>query len=132
MRTIAYTGFGIGVLGAAVDFGSAYSYWATPMSSTGSGLMISAWSTSLGFAVVLVILGVIVLFAGVLTLLPSMAKRMRPVGLLMEVLGVVMALTSYLVPGMGVWLSYAMLFAGAVMILNGALMQRRMPAMEHE
>ena len=78
------------------------------------------------------LLGVIVLVGGVMLVLPSMAGRMRRLGLLMEVLGVVMALTSYLVPGMNLAVSYAMLLVGAAMIVNGAYMQRREPTMPRE
>ena len=84
-----------------------------------------------GSSVVLYLLGIIVLLGGGLLLRPGSAERMRRLGALMEVLGVVMALASYLIPGMNLALSYAMLLVGAAMILNGALMQRRNPRMEN-
>jgi len=126
MRKLAYTGFGISLVGAALDFASGY--YSTSSTTMPSGVMSSPSSTS----VALYLLGVIVLVGGVMLVLPSMAGRMRRLGLLMEVLGVVMALTSYLVPGMNLAVSYAMLLVGAAMIVNGAYMQRREPTMPRE
>ncbi len=121
MNKLAYTGFGISLIGAALDFASGY-YSMVPMIPA-PGTMFSLSATS----VALYLLGVVVLLGGALLVLPSMAGRMRRLGLLMEGLGVVMALVSYLVPGMNLALSYAMLLVGAAMILNGAFMQRREP-----
>ena len=45
-------------------------------------------------------------------------------GIGMEVLGVVMAVVSGFFPGMNEGISDAMLVVGALMIINGALMQR--------
>ena len=126
MRKLAYTGFGISLVGAALDFASGY--YSTSSTTMPPGAMSSPSSTS----VALYLLGVIVLVGGVMLVLPSMAGRMRRLGLLMEVLGVVMALTSYLVPGMNLAVSYAMLLVGAAMIVNGAYMQRREPTMPRE
>jgi hypothetical protein len=125
MRKLAYTGFGISIVGAALDFASGY--YSMGSMAVPSGTMGGPSTAS----VTMYVLGIVVLFGGVLLVLPGMAGSMRRLGLLMEVLGVVMALASYLVPGMNLGLSYAMLLVGAAMILNGAYMQRREPAMEH-
>ncbi|MDV3277928.1 MAG: hypothetical protein LYZ69_05615 [Nitrososphaerales archaeon] len=116
MRTVVYTGLAVSLIGAVLDFVSGFML--TPM--TGGGMAASFLS-----AVALYVLGGAVLIVGVLLLAPSMAGRMNRFGVLMEVFGVVMALASGLVPGMNVGLSYAMLVIGGLMILNGALMQRR-------
>ena len=118
MKTASYTGLLISLVGAIIDFDSGYSY---SMGSSSMGVS----TTSVAFYA----LGVLLVIAGALLVLPSMAANMRRLGLLMEVLGVVMALSSYLVPGMNVSLSYGMLLVAAAMILNGAVMQRREPAM---
>jgi len=123
MRALAYSGLGISLIGAALDFESGYSY---PMGLATSGMMVG-FSPS---AAALYALGIAVLASGALLVLPSMRSHMRRLGLLMELLGVVMALTSYLLPGMSIALAFAMLFVAAAMILNGALMQRRSPGME--
>lgn len=122
MRTLAYTGLGISLVGAALDFASGY-FAAAPMAPQ-QGEMANISATS----VALYLLGFVVLLGGLLLVLPAMGSRMRRLGLLMELLGVVMALVSYLAPGMNLTLSYAMLFVGAAMILNGVLMQRKEPA----
>jgi len=124
MRKLAYTGFGISVVGAALDFASGYY-------SMGSSVMpTEAMSGPSAASIAMYLLGVVILVGGALLVLPTMAGSMRMLGLLKEILGVVMALTSYLVPGMSVTLSYAMLLVGAAMILNGAYMQRREPVMK--
>jgi len=125
MRKLAYTGLAISLVGAALDFVSGY-YSMGPMTPQ-AGAMATVPTSSIA----LYLLGFVILLGGALLVLPGMAGRMSRVGLLMEVLGVVMALVSYYFPGMNLTLSYAMLFAGAAMILNGALMQRREPTMEH-
>lgn len=125
MSRLVFTGFVISLAGAILDFASGY-YASGPMSSE-AGSMAAPSPTS----VALYLLGILVLLGGVLLVLPGTAGRMQRLGLLMEGLGVVMALVSYLVPGMNLGLSYAMLFVGAAMILNGALMQRRKQTMGH-
>ncbi len=126
MNRLARTGLGVSLLGAVVDFGSGYSYSMAPMGPP-AGMTGSTGPISIA----LFLLGIVVLSSGALIVLPRMAGSMRGLGLLMEALGVVMALVSYLVPGMNLALSYAMLLVGAAMILNGALMQRRGSSMEH-
>lgn len=123
---MAYTGLGISLLGAVVDFGSGYSYSMAPMNPP-AGMTGGAGTISIA----LFLLGIVVLLSGAALVIPRMAGSMRGLGLLMEAFGVIMALVSYLVPGMNPALSYAMLLVGAAMILNGALMQRRGPSMEH-
>jgi hypothetical protein len=129
MRKVAYTGLGISLVGAALDFYSGGSYQMGPIIPA-AGVMISTPTQMI--APSLYLLGILVLTSGILMVLPRMAGRMRSLGLSMEALGVVMALVSYLAPEMNMGVSYAMLFVGAAMILNGAFMQRREPAMEHK
>lgn len=117
MRAVAYSGLGISVAGAALDYVSGYSLG----SVRGVGTMSGEPTVS---AVALYALGTGVLIAGILTVLPSMTAATRRLGILMEVFGVLMALASAWVPGMYASLSDAMLIIGALMILNGALMQR--------
>jgi len=123
-RSTSYSGLLISFAGAALDFDSGYSY---SMGSS-SRSMTSVSPTS----VVFYLLGLLLVFTGVLLVLPSMAAQMRRLGLVMEILGVVMALSSYFAPGMNLDLSFAMLIVAGAMILNGALMQRRMPTMGKE
>jgi drug/metabolite transporter (DMT)-like permease len=56
--------------------------------------------------------------------MPGASGRMQVFGLVMEIFGVVMVLTSTFIPGMNASLSDGMLIVGATMILNGAFMQR--------
>ncbi len=118
MRTVAYTGLGISLAGAALDFVSGYS-----MGSAAPVEMMS--SAPPASAIALYLLGLAVLITGFLIVLPRISGAMRRLGLLMEVFGVAMALASAWVPGMNLGLSYAMLIVGAAMILNGALMQSK-------
>ena len=122
MRKLAYTGLGISLMGAALDFASGYYSMEPTNLQTGAMASLSVSSAAL------YLMGIAVLAGGVLLALPAMAGRMRRLGLLMEVLGVAMALASYLAPGMSLALSYAMLLVGGAMILNGVLMQRREPS----
>ena len=77
----------------------------------------NGWETYL-----LVVLGVVVLASGVLPLLRPFAGMGS--GALMEFLGVVMILSSYLLPMMVLAASFGMEIVGALMILNGVMMQR--------
>jgi len=120
MKRSSFAGLLISLVGALLDFDSGHSY---PMGSSMSGIS----PTSLGFY----ILGVLLVVSGVLMVLPSMVGQMRRLGLVMEALGVVMALSSYFAPGMSAALSFGMLLVAAAMILNGALMQRRGSDMGH-
>lgn len=116
MRTLASTGLALSIVGAALDFASGYT----------TGLMPSGgMEVPSIFTILLYLLGGVVVVVGILLVAPSMARRMKWFGLLMEVLGVVMALASAWIPGMNAGLSDAMLIVGALMILNGALMQTR-------
>lgn len=115
MRTVGYSALALSVIGAVLDFASAYQV--APMSAMAMAGPYSA-------EVVLFALGVVVLAAGILPFLPSASWSMRRSGLSMEILGVAMAVVSGLVPGMDVALSYAMLVVGALMIVNGIAMQR--------
>ena len=114
----AYAGLGIGILGAAIDLGSGLSLLqAEPSGAMGFGADASA----LG----LFTLGLAALTCGVLMVLPRMAASARTTGVVMELLGVAMAVISYWVPMTNPLLSYAMLGVGGAMILDGAMAQRR-------
>jgi hypothetical protein len=115
LKTIVYTALAISLVGALLDFASGNSF--NPMMGGGMG-------ASYDSAVALYVLGAVVLIAGVLPFLPNVANRMSWFGLLMEIFGVTMVLASGWIPGMNIVLSDAMLVVGALMILNGALMQR--------
>jgi hypothetical protein len=111
---VAYTGLTLSLVGALLDFASGYAL--APM----GGGMASAYIAEAS----LYFLGAVVLVVGALSVTSVMANRMKWSGIGMEVLGVVMAVVSGLVPGMNGGLSDAMLVVGALMIINGALMQR--------
>lgn len=117
LKTVIYTGVALGVMGATIDFYSGYSYL------QGSGMSMAVGSLALGAA--LVALGVFVLLAGLLGLFGSMGNRMRAIGLVMEVAGVAMAVTSAWAPSMEEFNADAMLVVGALMFVNGLLMQRK-------
>ncbi len=85
--------------------------------------------TTLAYAILLYALGVAVVVTGVLLVVPRMSRKMRWLALLMEGFGVAMVLVSAYIPGMDLALSDGMLIVGALMILNGAVMQRRKGAM---
>ena len=120
MRGVAYTGVLLSFVGAALDVASGYtltSMTADPMTGGGPSTASMVFLYGLGTALAV---------AGLAMVLPGASGRMRLLGLVMEVFGVVMALTSTFVPGMNGALSDGMLIVGALMILNGALMQRTM------
>ena len=111
---VVYVGLTISVVGALLDFASGYLL--TPM----EGAMAFAYLAE----VAMYVLGGIVLVLGVLSVTRVMANRMKWCGLGMEIIGVVMAVVSGLVPGMNEGLSDAMLVIAIAMIIDGALMQR--------
>lgn len=115
MKSSGYSALALSVIGAMLDFVSAYQ--ATPMSG---GSMVGSYYAT----VLLSTLGVMLLVAGVLPLVASASWSMRRSGLTMELLGVVMVLVSGLVPGMDALVSDGMLVVGGLMIINGILMQR--------
>lgn len=125
MKKASYSGFGISLVGAALDFASSYS------------LVMMAPTKMMGFSLPLTaigvfLLGVVVLLSGVLIVHPRTSGAMPALGLLMEILGAAMALVSYWVTGMTALLSYSMLIVGGAMILNGWLMQRGAPMTRQE
>lgn len=81
----------------------------------------------LAFAVCFLVLGAVALFTGCVAVLPQMVQRTRRVGLAMEVCGVAMAALSAWAPMMAPLTDFAMLAVGGLMVLNGALMQRKIP-----
>ncbi len=120
MRVVAYTGLAVSLLGAAIDLASGYSL----ASTAGVGMS----GPSILPAVAVLGLGAAVLIMGFLIVIPSMSGAMRRLGILMEVFGVIMALASARLPGMIEGLSIGMLIVGALMFLNGVLMQGRSDA----
>lgn len=118
MRTTSYTGLVLGLAGGALDF----------LSGHVVSQSMNMGQEQMAAAVGLYLLGGIVAVTGLLIVQPSMAPKMRALGALMEVLGVVMAVVSSTISAMGPALSLGMLGVGGLMMLNGALMQRKMPA----
>ena len=113
-RVVAHTGLALSVVGALLDFASGYTF--APM----EGGMAMATTSE----IFMYLLGAVLIILGILSVTPLMAGRMRWSGIGMEVLGVIMALVSGLFPGMNEGISDAMLVVGALMIINGILMQR--------
>lgn len=114
MKAVVYTGLALSLIGALIDFESGNMF--NPMMGGGMGASYSS-------AIALYALGAAVLISGVLPFAPRIVNRTSRFGLLMEIFGVTMALASG-IPGMNIVLLYAMLVVGALMILNGAVMQR--------
>jgi hypothetical protein len=118
MRDVAYAGILLSFAGAALDVASGYTLTSMATDAmTGGG-------PSTASMVFLYGLGTALAVAGLAMFMPGASGKMRLFGLVMEIFGVVMALTSTFVPGMNAALSDGMLIVGALMILNGALMQR--------
>ncbi len=118
LGTAAAVSAAVALTGAALDFYSAYA-----MTAPVGGSMMEG--TAFGSAVVLTLLGIITLGLGVAMVLPAMTTRMHRIGLGMELCGVAMALVSAWLPEMPSGISLVMLAFGGVMILSGALTQRR-------
>lgn len=119
MRRLAYAGMLVSLAGAALDFASGYTL--APMAAD----TMTGGMNGVAYMFLLYALGVAVLITGLLLVVPGISGNMRRLGLLMELFGVVMALTSTFGPGMSAALSDGMLIVGALMILNGAAMQMR-------
>ena len=119
---VAYIGLTLSIVGAMLDLASGY--MAAPMEAG----MASAYLAE----TCLYVLGVVSLCLGVVSIVPSLMRKMRWTGVGMELLGVAMAVVSGAVPGMNVDFSYGMLVIGALMIINGALMQRWRPKKQEE
>lgn len=105
----------IGVVAAALDL------------SSGAALAGDSHANTdpLVYAVLLVVIGGAALLTGVAAVIPKMGERTKQVGLAMEVCGVAMAAISALAPIMGPLTDFAMLAVGGLMVLSGALMQRK-------
>ena len=115
MRAVTYAGLALSVAGGVLDFASGYTI--APMNEGGMAY------SYLG-EVSMYALGSVVLAVGVLSILHAADGAMKWSGVAMEVLGVVMALASSLVPGMDALISDSMLIVGGLMIVNGIIMQR--------
>jgi len=120
LRFTAYTALLIGIVAAALDFSSGYSL-------TGAGQGMMAESSTTVVAGCLLILGAVAIATGIAAVLPRMEARARRIGFVMEVCGVAMAALSAWAPLMAPLTDFAMLAVGGLMVLNGALMQRRLP-----
>ena len=113
MRPAAYLGVGLGLAGALVDFYSAYTL--APMGEIMMGYAAGVF--------VLVVMGAVVLAVGMIPFFSAMSGTARQ-GAAMEILGVAMIVLSYLLPGMVMVAALGMEIVGALMILNGIVMQR--------
>ncbi len=122
MKVSAYSGLVISVIGAALDFSSGYSFL-----QPGDGMMTAG--SNFALALGLFALGVVVLATGIAVVVSSMQRRTRYLGLMMEISGLAMAVISAWAPGMTPLISFGMLAVGGLMILNGAIMQRKTPEM---
>ena len=119
MRTVSFLALLVGIVAAALDFSSSYSLLA--------GVDAMPGGDPFAFTTCLLVLGAASLSIGVAAILPRMAERMRQVGIAMEVCGVAMAAVSAWAPIMGPLTDFAMLAVGGLMVLSGALMQRKTP-----
>lgn len=117
MRTAAYTGLAIAVVGAALDFSAGYF-----LLQPADGMMTTVGDIE--FAIALFALGLVVLAAGAAGVLPKMEGRTKYIGIVMELSGMAMAVISAWGPGMNPLTAFGMLAVGGLIILNGALMQR--------
>jgi hypothetical protein len=120
VKAVALAALLIGIVAAALDFSSGYA-----LAGGGDGVMVGG--EPFAFAVSLLVLGVAALTAGAVAVLPQMGNKMKQVGLAMEICGVAMAAVSAWAPIMAPLMDFAMLAVGGLMVLNGALMQRKTP-----
>jgi len=118
LRTVALLALLVGFVAAALDFTSGYSLVA------GGGSVMTAGDPTI-FTACLLVLGAASLSVGVAAILPRMVERMKQLGIAMEVCGVAMAAVSAWAPIMGPLTDFAMLAVGGLMVLSGALMQRK-------
>jgi hypothetical protein len=118
MRGVAYTGVLLSFAGAALDVSSGY----TLASVAADAMMGGGPSTE--YMIFLYGLAAALAVAGLTILMPGASGRMRLLGLVMVLFGVIMVLAGAFVPGMNAALSAGMLIVGVLMSLNGALMQR--------
>jgi hypothetical protein len=120
LRAVAFAALLIGIVAAALDFSSGYS-----LAREGDSAMVGA--NPFVFGVCLLVLGTVALAAGVAAVLPQMGERTRETGFVMELCGVAMAAVSAWAPAMAPTAEFAMLAVGGLMVLSGALMQRKTP-----
>jgi hypothetical protein len=120
LRSLAASGLAVSAIGAALDFLSAYQ-----MTYNTDGMMMASSNQFLVGAAGLSLLGLVVAVTGLAIALPRMGSRMGLLGLLMEIYGILMGLAGAYVPRMDVTVADGMLVVGAVMFLNGLLMQWR-------
>jgi ABC-type Na+ efflux pump permease subunit len=116
LRTVAFAALLVGLAAAALDFSSGYELAGGDAASSGDPLV---------FAACLLVLGGVALMTGVAAILPAIGERTRRVGLAMEICGVAMAAVSAWAPIMAPLTDFAMLAVGGLMVLSGALMQRK-------
>lgn len=117
MRPLSVFGVVLGFVGGATDIYSAAVY---PSNGMGPS----------GVSVAFYVLGALVIVTSVAMLAPKMHSRMSGFAALMEIYGIVMVLASGYIPVMQAEASDAMFLIGALMILDGALIQyRKRPSM---
>ena len=119
MRFITASGLAISLVGAALDFLSAYQM----IYNNVNGMMAPANQLLAGVG--LLLLGLSVAVTGLAIAWPRTGSRMGLFGLLMEVYGVLMGLAATYAPGMNLTVADGMLVVGVAMFANGLLMQRR-------
>jgi hypothetical protein len=121
LRYLVASGLAISVVGATLDFLSAYHV----IFNTNDAMMIVVPANQSLVGAGLFLLGLAVLVTGLGNIWRRSGSRMGVVGLLMEVYGVLMGLAGTYAPGMNVTVADGMLVVGAAMFLNGLLMQWR-------
>jgi len=117
LRTIAVTGLALSVAGGALDFVSGYL-----LASNSSGMTMTNGAEFLVGSGLLV-LGIAELATGAMVVSSLGVGRMRLLGALMEIYGILMGLASAYTPSMNGAMADLMLGVGILMFLNGILMQ---------
>jgi hypothetical protein len=112
MKPLSGAALVLGLAGGTLDF-----YGASYGMLMGQNQMVGT--------LILVSVGILATATGIAAVLRAGGGRRRELGLVMEACGVVMALVSSWAPMSSVELSDLMLVVGALMFLNGILMQRR-------
>ncbi len=114
MRAVSLVGIGLSAAAGALDLFSGYS-----ILQSGSGMMLGGDAPA---ALGLLALGAIVIGTGVMMAIPREVERMSTFGLLMAIYGIVMGLVPIFVSSMNPALGNGMRLAGALMIVDGAIM----------
>lgn len=135
MKSITATGFVLGLAGALLDFVSGLLILLHSMMSTNEmGVMMTSYSsTGIAWTIGLFALGALLLVTSFLSITASGIARMRIFGAAMVVYGIMMLvvsgamflklapmMTGYTYSGIGMFVT------GALMIVNGSVMSRRM------